>query len=78
MDKKHGVLTPNERINAIAWAAKQKHLSYGAYQSQLTEEERDKVYLEYAELLRQRRRDEQMRLAAHHRMSVLRPKDRKV
>lgn len=77
MDKRHGALTPNERINAIAWAARQRNLSYGAYQARLTNEERDQVYLEYAEHLRQRRQEEQSRLASYTRRMAIRSKGRK-
>ena len=58
-------LKPSERINAIAWAARTKNMSYGSYQAQLTEQERDKVYKEYGELLRQREKEEADRIAAH-------------
>ena len=77
MDKRHGALTANERINAIAWAAKRRNLSYGAYQARLTDEERDRVYLEYAEHLRQRRQEEQDRLSSYTRRMSIRAKDRK-
>lgn len=67
LEQKKPLLTQSERLNAIAWKARELKMSYGVYQARLTEAGRDKVYREYAELLRRRREAEQERLAAYAR-----------
>lgn len=56
-------LTKSQQLDAISWAAKKAGMSYGKYSSTLTEEDKTRIYAEYAQLLAAKRRKEQKRLA---------------
>lgn len=45
------MLEDNQKINAIAWEAKKRNLSYGIFSSTLTEENRKQIYTEYEKYL---------------------------
>lgn len=45
------MLEDNQKINAIAWEAKKRNLSYGIFSSTLTEENKKQIYTEYEKYL---------------------------
>ena len=57
-------ISKSQQLDAISWAAKKAGLSYGKYSTTLTEEDKERIYTEYAQLLAAKRREEQKRLAA--------------
>ena len=56
------MLEDNQKINAIAWEAKKRNLSYGIFSSTLTEENKNKIYTEYEKYLRIKKEAEQERI----------------
>lgn len=48
---KSETLTPDERLSAICWAAREAGISYGKYCATISSQEREKIYIRYAELL---------------------------
>ncbi len=45
------MLDDSQKINAIAWEAKKRNLSYGIFSSMLTEEIKQQIYKEYEKYL---------------------------
>lgn len=42
--RRSAMLTNSQRIDAIAWKAKNEKISYGAFSSRLTEKQKDRIY----------------------------------
>lgn len=45
------MLEDSQKINAIAWEAKRRNLSYGVFSAMLTEENKQQIYKEYEKYL---------------------------
>lgn len=58
------ILTQAERLNAIAWKAKQCGMSYGTFQVALTKSDYMDIYDEYADYLTAKETEEKERLTA--------------
>lgn len=56
------MLEDNQKINAIAWEAKKRNLSYGIFSSTLTEENKKQIYTEYEKYLRIKKEAEKERI----------------
>ena len=58
------MLTTSQRINALAWEANNRKISYGALDKILSYESREEIYRRYEEKLIQEKCEEQARLKA--------------
>ncbi len=56
------MLKGNEKIDAIAWAAKKQSLSYGIFSASLTEKYKENIYAEYERRLAEKQKREEERL----------------
>ena len=65
--EKQSVLTDAQKIDAIAWAANHSGLTYGRYTAQLSGIDKEMIYQQYADVLRERKAAEQRRLAPARR-----------
>lgn len=65
------MLKGNEKIEAIAWAARKQGLTYGVFSTTLSEGRKKKIYREYEAYLEEKQRKEAERLQKNN------PKNRK-
>ena len=56
------MLNNNLKLNAIAWKAKTVGKSYGMFCVALSERDKERIYLEYEQMLYTRKNDENRRL----------------
>lgn len=56
------MLEDSQKINAIAWEAKKRNLSYGIFSSMLTEEIKQQIYKEYEKYLLAKKEAEKKRI----------------
>lgn len=70
------ILKENLKLNAIAWKARAKGISYGQYSGSLSEQEKVLVYEEYAQMLLKRKEEEKARLELAHRKQTGKTKDK--
>ena len=56
------MLEDSQKINAIAWEAKKRNLSYDIFSSMLTEEVKQQIYREYEKYLLARKEAEKERM----------------
>lgn len=56
------MLANNLKLNAIVWKANCAGKSYGMFCLSLTDEEKEKVYFEYEQILEKRQQEEEERL----------------
>ena len=56
------MLKDNLKLNAIAWKAKSAGQSYGVFSATLSEKDKEQIYMEYEQMLENRKEEENMRL----------------
>ena len=56
------MLEDSQKINAIAWEAKRRNLSYGVFSAMLTEENKQQIYKEYEKYLLKKKEAEKERI----------------
>ena len=56
------MLKNNLKLNAIAWKAKSAGQSYGVFSVTLSEKDKEQIYMEYEQMLENRKEEENMRL----------------
>ena len=56
------MLKNNLKLNAIAWKAKSARQSYGNFSVSLSEKDKEQIYLEYEQMLKRRKEEENARL----------------
>ncbi len=56
------MLEDSQKINAIAWKAKKRNLSYGIFSAMLTEENKQQIYKEYENYLLAKKEAEKERI----------------
>ena len=56
------MLKNNLKLNAIAWKAKSAGQSYGVFSVSLSEKDKEQIYMEYEQMLKIRKEEENMRL----------------
>ncbi|MCI8877313.1 MAG: hypothetical protein HFI77_15200 [Lachnospiraceae bacterium] len=59
------MLEDSQKINAIAWEAKKRNLSYGIFSSMLTEEIKQQIYREYEKYLLAKKEAEKKRIRTY-------------
>lgn len=55
-------MTDTQKLDAITWAARNSCLTYGQYTARLSGVDKEAIYQQYAEVLRERKAAEQRRL----------------
>ena len=56
------MLKNNLKLNAIAWKAKSASQSYGVFSVSLSEKDKEQIFMEYEQMLENRKEEENMRL----------------
>ena len=56
------MLKDNLKLNAIAWKAKSAGQSYGVFSVTLSEKDKEQIYMEYEQMLENRKEEENARL----------------
>ena len=59
------MLEDSQKINAIAWEAKRRNLSYGVFSAMLTEENKQQIYKEYEKYLLAKKEAEKKRIRTY-------------
>lgn len=54
------MLKDNLKLNAIAWKAKSAGQSYGVFSVTLSEKDKEQIYMEYEQMLENRKEEENM------------------
>lgn len=60
--EEYRTLTPQERLDALCWAANKAGQSYGKFSTRLTQSEKEDIYEQYRTLLLRREKRERERL----------------
>lgn len=65
-NKKENKAHEFSQIDALNWKDSQTGMSYGHFVLTTTQEQKEEIYLQYSQMMIERKASEQLRLAQHH------------